>query len=122
MHKVLKACVDAAGQHAKRVTTGTLNIVVEEATSWKAPPSSRGGRRPRIYYATQASVRPPTFVMCCNDGKLITDDYKQYLERALRESIDLSGTPVRLLFRGKPARDAKGKRTRRDSDRRMVTA
>lgn len=102
MHKVLKACVDAGAQHMRRVPTATLNLVVSEATMWKAPPSVRGtNRKPRIYYATQVAVRPPTFIFFCNDGRLIGDDYKRYLERSLRESIDLDGTPVRVFFRGR---------------------
>ena len=102
MHKVLKACVHAGAQHMKRVSTGTMNLVVGDATMWKAPPSQRGGGlKPRIYYATQAAIRPPTFIFFCNDGRLIGDDYRRYLERSLRGSIDLEGTPVRLFFRGK---------------------
>jgi GTPase len=102
VHKVLKACVSAGEQHMKRVSTGTLNLVVSDATQWKAPPSLRGvNKRPRVYYATQASVRPPTFIFFCNDGRLIGDDYKRYLERSLRESIDLEGTPIRIFFRGR---------------------
>eukprot|EP00892_Ulva_mutabilis_P003026 jgi/Ulvmu1/12724/UM095_0028.1 len=102
IHKVLQACMRAGDQHMKRVSTGTLNIVVSDATMWKSPPSQRGkAMKPRVYYATQAAVRPPTFVFFCNDGRLIGDDYKRYLERSLRENIDLVGTPVRLFFRGK---------------------
>jgi GTPase len=109
MHKVLHACVHASEQHAKRISTATLNLVVSEATTWKSPSSVRGStKRPKIYYATQAAVRPPTFVFFCNDGRLISEDYKRYLERSLRESIDLEGTPVRIFFRGRaPGTDDK---------------
>lgn len=109
MHKVLHACVHAGEQHAKRVSTATLNLVVSEATTWKSPSGVRGStKRPKIYYATQAAVRPPTFIFFCNDGRLISEDYKRYLERSLRESIDLEGTPVRIFFRGRaPGNDAK---------------
>jgi len=86
----------------RRVSTATLNLVVKETLMWKGPPGVRGtSKKPRIYYATQAAVCPPTFLFFCNDGRLIGDDYKRYLERALRESIDLEGTPVRIYFRGK---------------------
>ena len=102
VHKVLSACIAAGEKHMKRVSTATLNLVVKESLMWKMPPSIRGTtKKPRIYYATQAAVRPPTFLFFCNDGRLIGDDYKRYLERALRESIDLVGTPVRIYFRGK---------------------
>lgn len=100
--KVLKACLEADEIHRKRVPTATLNMVVNEATAWKAPPSIRGtNKKPKIYYATQAAIRPPTFIFFCNDGRLIGDDYKRYLERSLRENIELEGTPIRLYFRGK---------------------
>ena len=52
--------------------------------------------------AVQAAIQPPTFVMFVNDTKLIDDQYKTYLARQLRDNIDLTGTPIRLLFRGKP--------------------
>lgn len=121
MHKVLKACVAAAAQHGKRVSTATLNVVLGDATAWKAPPSSRSKRRaPRLYYVTQPAIRPPTFVFFCNDAKLISDDYKRYLERSLRESIEFDGTPLRLLFRGKVKEDRSGRARARDSDRRTV--
>lgn len=111
VHKVLHACVRAGEQHARRVSTATLNLVVSDSTLWKAPPSQRGAvKRPRIYYATQAAVRPPTFIFFCNDGRLIGNDYKRYLERSLRESIDLEGTPVRIYFRGRaPGKGEDGK-------------
>jgi GTPase len=113
VHKVLKACLHAGEQHAKRVSTGTMNLVVSDTTMWKAPPSSRGSSiKPRIYYATQAAVRPPTFIFFCNDGRLIGDDYRRYVERSLRESINLEGTPIRMFFRGKAG----------DADRTTVSA
>lgn len=102
IHKVLDACIRAGEMHNKRVPTATLNMVVNEAVMWKAPPSSRGHfKKPKIMYATQGAVRPPTFVFFCNDGRLIGDGYKRYLERSLRENIALEGTPIRLFFRGK---------------------
>ena len=62
--------------HRKRLTTATLNAVVQEASLWKSPPS-RGGRKGKIYYATQASTRPPTFVFFVNDPKLFVDTYRR---------------------------------------------
>jgi len=99
---LLDAVQRAAREHERRVTTATLNMVVAEATAWKAPPSTKGAKRKgRIYYATQATNRPPTFVFFCNDSRLIPDDYRRYFERQLRESVGFPGTPVRLLWRGK---------------------
>ncbi len=106
--EVVAAVLAAGEQHRRRVSTATLNLVVKEATQWKAPPSQRGSQRKgRIYYATQAGVQPPTFVFFVNDPALIGDDYKRYMERALRDNIGLSGTPLKLLWRGKPKSERK---------------
>ena len=75
-----------------------LTQVIREATAWKAPPTQRKGlRKGRIYYATQAAMRPPTFVFFVNAPSLISDDYRRYVERALRDNIGLSGTPLRYI-------------------------
>lgn len=170
------------------MSTATLNLVLREATAWKAPPTQRGSlKKGKIYYATQvgsqrrrgsqrvvwglswllwglveawgladsngvlglggghsgfcladccwltgptcghahgwlraqntlrlpvppapiaqAGARPPTFVFFVNDPTLFGDDYKRYMERALRDNIGLSGTPLRLLWRGKPEQE-----------------
>jgi GTP-binding protein len=62
------------------------------------PPASKG-RRLKIFYATQASVRPPTFILFVNDSELIHFSYKRYLENFLRKTFDFSGTPVRFVVR-----------------------
>ncbi len=98
---ILRAAAGVGDEHARRVSTGTLNAVVRDATAWKASPV-RGGRKGRIYYVTQAATRPPTFVFFVNDPELFPESYVRYLERALRENIGFKGTPVRLLLRGKP--------------------
>lgn len=64
----------------------------------------------------QAAVQPPTFVMFVNDTKLIDEQYKTYLSRQLRDNIDLTGTPIRLLFRGKPPSTDRRKPMSRDDD------
>mmetsp|Transcript_429 Transcript_429/g.1066 ORF Transcript_429/g.1066 Transcript_429/m.1066 type:complete len:654 (+) Transcript_429:34-1995(+) len=103
--QVVEAIVAAGEQHRRRVSTATLNLVIREATAWKAPPTQRRSlKKGRIYYATQAAMRPPTFVFFVNSPSLISDDYRRYMERALRDNIGLSGTPLRLLWRGKPER------------------
>ncbi|KAF5828667.1 P-loop containing nucleoside triphosphate hydrolase protein [Dunaliella salina] len=103
--QVVEAIVAAGQQHRRRVSTATLNLVIREATAWKAPPTQRRSlKKGRIYYATQAAMRPPTFVFFVNSPSLISDDYRRYMERALRDNIGLSGTPLRLLWRGKPER------------------
>lgn len=86
-------------QHRKRVSTAVLNEVLQDALRRKQPPAGGLARRPRIYYATQAATRPPTFVFFCSDPARITREYRQYMENQLRESIDLSCTPIRLFWR-----------------------
>ncbi|KAI8466297.1 MAG: P-loop containing nucleoside triphosphate hydrolase protein [Monoraphidium minutum] len=104
---VVTAVLAAGVQHRRRVATATLNLVVREAVAWKAPPMARGGgRQGRVYYATQAATRPPTFVMFVNDPRLFSDDYRRYMEGALRKNIGFPGTPLRLMWRGKAGSDA----------------
>jgi GTP-binding protein len=98
--KVLEAASEASVHHRKRLSTATLNAVVQEATLWKSPPS-KGGRKGKVYYVTQASTRPPTFVFFVNEPKLFPETYRRYMERSLRENIGFPGSPVRILWRGK---------------------
>ena len=98
--KVLEAASEASVHHRKRLSTATLNAVVQEATLWKSPPS-KGGRKGKVYYVTQASTRPPTFVFFVNESKLFPETYRRYMERSLRENIGFPGSPVRILWRGK---------------------
>ena len=100
IQKVLQAANEASTHHRKRLSTATLNAVVQEASLWKSPPS-KGGRKGKIYYVTQASTRPPTFVFFVNEPKLFAETYRRYMERSLRENIGFPGSPVRILWRGK---------------------
>ncbi|XP_027180174.1 uncharacterized protein LOC113778856 [Coffea eugenioides] len=97
--------IDAAGmvekERKRRLTTATLNQLVQEAVVFKPPPRTRGGKRGRVYYCTQAAVRPPTFVFFVNDAKLFPETYRRYMEKQLRSSAGFSGTPVRLLWRSR---------------------
>lgn len=107
--RVLEAAKLAGEEHKKRVPTATLNMVVGDATHWRAPPTGRTtGKKGRVYYATQAAVRPPAFVFFVNDPKLFTEDYRRYLERQLRENIGFPGSPIKLFYRGKPKIGANG--------------
>lgn len=96
-------------QNAKRVTTGTLNDVINEAVTLVQPPSDKG-RRLKLYYATQVSTRPPTFVVFCNSVKLFHFSYQRYLENQLRMNFGFEGTPVRIVPREKAAKDLEKKR------------
>ena len=86
--------------HAQRVQTGVLNDVIVEAAAMHAPPSDKG-RALRIYYATQVSVKPPTFVLFVNDSRLMHFSYTRYLENKIREAFGFDGTPVHFITRDK---------------------
>ena len=98
--------VDAASEgHKRRMTTSVINEVLEEATSWHSPPTTRQGRQGRIYYGTQVSSQPPTIALFVNDPKLFGETYRRYIERQFRDQLGFAGTPIRLLWRGKKMRD-----------------
>lgn len=80
--------------------------------NWRQPPTSRGGKRGKIYYAVQAAVRPPTFVFFVNDATIFGEDYRRYVERQLRDNIGFPGSPIRIYWRGKTPR-AQASRPRR---------
>lgn len=80
------------------MTTGMLNDLLARATARVQPPSDKG-RRLKIYYMTQISVRPPTFVFFCNSKQLFHFSYQRYLENQIRETFGLEGTPVRIVIR-----------------------
>ena len=85
-------------QHKRRITTGMLNDVINEAVNKQQPPSDKG-KRLRIYYGTQASVAPPTFVLFVNDKELFHFSYKRFIENQIRENFGFEGTPIRLIIR-----------------------
>ena len=92
--------IEAYRQNCARISTGTLNDIIAEAISVTEPPSDKG-RRLRIYYGTQPSTNPPTFVLFVNDPDLMHFSYKRYLENFFRKSFGLTQTPIRLNVRGK---------------------
>jgi len=87
-------------QHSMRVTTGMLNSILSDATARVQPPSDKG-RRLKIYYMTQIGIRPPHFVMFCNDARLFHFSYQRYLENQIRSVFGLEGTPLRFTIRQK---------------------
>ncbi len=87
-----------SANNALRVTTGALNDLLAHATARVQPPSDKG-KRLKIYYITQPSTRPPTFVCFVNKKELFHFSYQRYLENQIRESFGLSGTPVRMIAR-----------------------
>ena len=82
----------------RRVTTGTLNDLILDAVRTNEP-ASVNGRRLKIYYCSQPSVCPPTFVLFVNDETLMHFSYRRYLENVLRRSFDFTGTPIRIALR-----------------------
>ena len=93
--------IDEVFAHShNRITTGMLNEVLAEATMRVQPPSDKG-RRLKIYYMTQISVAPPTFVIFCNNAELFHFSYQRYIENCLRETFGFVGTPIRLIIRMK---------------------
>ncbi len=87
-------------QSKLRVSTGMLNDVLSEATMRTQPPTDKG-RRLKIYYMTQASVAPPTFVIFCNNVELFHFSYQRYIENCLRSTFGFAGTPIKLIIRQK---------------------
>lgn len=86
------------GQNAMRISTGKLNDILAEATARVQPPTDKG-RRLKIYYMTQASTRPPTFVCFVNNKDLFHYSYQRYIENQIREVFGLEGTPLRFVVR-----------------------
>ncbi len=84
--------------HALRIQTGVLNEILSEAVAMKQPPSDKG-KRLRIYYMTQVSVKPPTFVMFVNDKKLMHFSYTRYIENQIRNTFGFKGTPIHFITR-----------------------
>ena len=89
-----------ANQSAFRVTTGMLNTVLADAQTRVQPPTDKG-RRLKIYYMTQVGIRPPHFVVFCNDARLFHFSYQRYLENCIRNTFGLEGTPVRIVIRAR---------------------
>ena len=89
-----------AEQNAMRISTGVLNDILNEATARVSPPTDKG-KRLKLYYITQVSVKPPSFAIFCNSRELFHFSYQRYIENQIRTVFGLKGTPVRLLIREK---------------------
>lgn len=91
-------------QSKMRVSTGMLNDVLNDAITRVQPPSDKG-RRLKVYYMTQASVAPPTFVLFCNSAALFHFSYQRYIENCLRDTFGFKGTPIKLVIRQRSEED-----------------
>ena len=98
--KLYQVIQEVNAQNNSRITTGQLNSVLADATARVQPPTDKG-RRLKIYYMTQASTKPPHFVIFCNDARLFHFSYQRYLENQIREVFGLKGTPIRITIRQK---------------------
>jgi GTP-binding protein len=100
VHQILNKVSEVSEQHAMRIPTNVLNDIIHEAATVTPPPSDKG-RRLKIGYATQVSVKPPTFVLFVNDVELMHFSYRRYLENRIREAFPFEGTPIRIIVRNK---------------------
>lgn len=98
--KILPTVKEVFQQYNERVSTGVVNRVLEQALQQHEPPMV-SGRRLKFYYATQASIRPPTFVLFCNYPHLVHFSYERFLTNQFRAAFRLDKTPIRLVFRGR---------------------
>ena len=89
---------------SKRIKTGVLNEIIQNAINMKQPPS-KNGQRLKIFYATQASTNPPNFVIFVNDRSLMHFSYERYLENTIRSAIDFQGTPIQLTIKNRSEKE-----------------
>lgn len=100
VHQILPAAQEVAEQHALRISTSVMNQVIHDAIMAVPAPSDKG-KRLRIHYATQVSVKPPTIVLFVNDPELAHFSYVRYLENQIRQAFEFKGTPVNIYLRKK---------------------
>jgi GTP-binding protein len=105
IHKVVNLAQAIFKQARTRVSTSRLNEVVRAAIQYKPPPVRRN-RRPKIFFATQVAVSPPTIVLKCNDPRLFTAAWKRYLLGVFRETLPFEEVPLRVYFRPRQRDDA----------------
>ena len=98
INKLFELIVSTYEQNCRRISTGMLNDMLAYATAKVQPPSDKG-KRLKIYYMTQASTNPPTFVTFCNRADLFHFSYRRYLENQIRETFGLTGTPIKMVVR-----------------------
>ena len=107
VNKVMEIADYAYQQNTMRISTGKLNDIVNEAVTMNDPPVNNG-RRLRIYYSTQVSIQPPTFVIFVNEPDLMHFSYRRYLENYIRKSFSLTATPIHLIIRKRGEKDEIG--------------
>jgi GTP-binding protein len=103
LEPVLDSVMRAVDSWNFRISTGQLNRTIQDAIFSR--PMSTKGKVLKVYYSTQVSARPPTFVLFCNDPEIMHFSYKRYLENQLRKIYPLPGTPIRIILRSSHERD-----------------
>ena len=98
LHKLFDVIDMVSENHAMRVATGVLNEIMAEAVAMQQPPSDKG-KRLKLYYITQVSVKPPTFVIFVNKKELMHFSYTRYIENQIRQTFGFRGTPLRFIIR-----------------------
>lgn len=98
IHKIYELVNMIHDNQVMRIKTGVLNEILARATAMKQPPSDKG-KRLKLFYITQASVAPPTFVIFVNDRELMHFSYTRYIENQIRENFGFRGTPIRFIIR-----------------------
>ena len=104
VHKLFETINYCSQNSTRRISTGMLNDVLIEAMALNQPPAEKG-RPLKIYYITQVSVKPPTFILFVNDTELLHFSYKRYIENQLRDAFGFSGTPIHFIARNKSERN-----------------
>lgn len=104
VNKILDMVKTCAENHAMRISTSTVNSIIEDAVTMVPPPTDKG-RRLRVYYTTQVAVRPPSFAVFVNDKELMHFSYERYLENKLRDAFGFEGTPINIWTRTRKQND-----------------
>lgn len=100
VHQILPIINRVSANHAMRIQSSILNEVIEDAVVRNPAPSDKG-KRLRVYYTTQAAVKPPTFIVFVNEPELMHFSYERFIENRIRETFDFEGTPIRLITRAR---------------------
>lgn len=104
LNRIMELVEQSYENARKRITTSNLNEILSNAVAVNEPPM-KNGKRCKIYYMTQASVSPPTFIVFVNDKDLMHFSYVRYLENCIRQAVDFSGTPIKIILRSKSEKE-----------------
>jgi GTPase len=107
INRIMETVVKIEEESEKRISTSELNKFMETVIEHR-PPTHTTGRHVRIFYITQAAVKPPTFVFFCNQPALVSENYRRYLHNQLREMFAFEGVSIKLIFKGRKADEAEG--------------